>query len=123
MTRLIHEELGLERSRYFITNVVKCRPPQNRTPRANEVAACHAWLDTQIATIGPTRILAVGNVAAKAVFGLSEGISRSHGLVSQCHDALGVATYHPAAALRGGPNVVDVMRADLRILRSLGGLA
>lgn len=122
LTRLIHEELGLERSHYFITNVVKCRPPQNRTPRASEVAACHGWLDTQIVTFSPTRILAVGNVAAKAVFGFREGISRTHGLVGQCHDASGVATYHPAAALRGGPNVVEVMRTDLRVLRSLGGL-
>ena len=123
LVRLIHEELGLARSDYFITNVVKCRPPQNRTPRANEVATCHPWLDTQIARFDPTRILAVGNVAAKAIFGFSEGISRSHGLVRPCHGALGVATYHPAAALRGGPNVVDVMRTDLRVLRSLGGLA
>jgi len=65
-------------------------------------------------------ILAVGNVAAKAVFGHEEGISRTHGRVAKCGEVSGVATYHPAAALRGGPHVVDVMRADLRVLRSLG---
>lgn len=120
LVRLILEELGLERAHYFITNTVKCRPPQNRTPRASEVATCHPWLETQIAALRPTRILAVGNVAAKAVFGFEEGISRTHGRLSRYEDVPGVATYHPAAALRGGPHVVDVMRADLRILGTLG---
>ena|ERR1019366_7956266 len=120
LVRLILEELGLERVHYFVTNAVKCRPPQNRTPRASEVATCHSWLETQITTLRPARILAVGNVAAKAVFGFNEGISRTHGRLGRYQDVLGVATYHPAAALRAGPNVVDVMRADLRVLRSLG---
>ena len=120
LVRLIHEELGLERREYFVTNAVKCRPPQNRTPRTSEVVTCHPWLEAQIADLRPTLILAVGNVAAKAVFGHEEGISRTHGRVSRCGEVPGVATYHPAAALRGGPNVVDVMRADLRVLRSLG---
>ena len=120
LVRLIREELGLERSQYFITNVVKCRPPQNRTPRALEVAACRPWLEVQLHHLRPSVILAVGNVAAKALFGYSQGISQTHGRVSSCDEVLGVATYHPAAALRGGPNVVGVMRADLRVLRSLG---
>ena len=120
LVRLINEELGLERADCFITNAVKCRPPQNRTPRASEVATCHPWLETQIASLRPARILAVGNVAAKAVFGFDEGISRTHGRLSHYEGVPGVATYHPAAALRAGPNVVDVMRADLRVLRALG---
>lgn len=120
LVRLIFEELGLERTTYFITNAVKCRPPQNRTPRVSEVATCHPWLEAQIATYRPVALLAVGNVAAKAVFGFAQGIGRTHGVLSYCGDVPGVATYHPAAALRGGPNVVDVMRADLRLLRSLG---
>ncbi len=120
LVRLISEELGLVRSDYFITNAVKCRPPQNRTPRVSEVATCHPWLEAQIAAHSPRVLLAVGNVAAKAVFGFDEGISRTHGRVSHWGGVPGVATYHPAAALRGGPNVVDVMRADLRVLRSLG---
>jgi uracil-DNA glycosylase len=120
LVRLIAEELGLTREQYFITNAVKCRPPLNRTPRVLEVATCRPWLEAQIAAVRPRRILAVGNVAAKAVFGFREGISRTHGQLSYYHDVPGVATYHPAAALRGGPNVVDVMRADLRVLRSVG---
>lgn len=122
LVRLIREELGLDRTQYYITNVVKCRPPHNRTPRASEISTCFAWLETEIVTRRPARILAVGNVAARAVFGWTEGISRTHGLASSCRDVPGLATYHPAAALRAGPNVVDVMRADLRVLRSLGDL-
>ena len=120
LVRLIREELELERAEYFITNAVKCRPPQNRTPRTSEVATCHPWLESQIARLQPTVLLAVGNVAAKAVFGFEEGISRTHGRPAYFDDVPGVATYHPAAALRGGPHVVDVMRADLRVLRTLG---
>ncbi|MBW4029362.1 MAG: uracil-DNA glycosylase [Acidobacteria bacterium] len=121
LVRLIRDELGLERSQYFITNVVKCRPPQNRTPRAAEVTACRPWLAAQMERLAPTMVLAVGNVAAKAVFGYTQGIAHTHGRVARCDEVPGVATYHPAAALRGGPNVVDVMRADLRVLRTLGG--
>ena len=120
LVRLIFEELGLQRADYFVTNAVKCRPPQNRTPRLSEAATCRPWLVAQIDSLRPTRILAVGNVAAKAVFGFSDGISRAHGRLGLHHDIPGVATYHPAAALRAGPNVVDVMRADLRVLRALG---
>ena len=119
LVRLIAEELGLAREQYFITNVVKCRPPQNRTPRALEVATCAPWLEAQIAALRPAMLLAVGNVAARAVFGFTEGVSRTHGRLATHGVTPGVATYHPAAALRGGPNVVDVMRADLRLLRDL----
>jgi DNA polymerase len=120
LVRLIEEELGLSRREYFITNAVKCRPPQNRTPRTSEVATCHPWLAAQLGQLHPSVILCVGNVAARAVFGFEEGISRTHGRVGHYLEVPGVATYHPAAALRGGPHVVSVMRADLAVLRSLG---
>jgi len=119
LVRLLREELGLSRAQYFVTNVVKCRPPQNRTPRVSEVASCRPWLESQMARLHPRAILAVGNVAARAVFDLNEGISRSHGRISYYGDVPGVATYHPAAALRGGPSVVGVMRADLAVLARL----
>ena len=120
LVRLIHEELGLERSQYFITNVVKCRPPQNRTPFAREVAACSPWLAEQLVRLRPRALLAVGNVAARAVFDLREGVSRCHGRHVERDGIPGVATYHPAAALRGGPSVVGVMREDLRELAAWG---
>ena len=64
-------------------------------------------------------MLALGNTAARAVFGYEQGIGATHGLVAQLASGPGLATYHPAAALRGGVQVLNVMRADLRVLRSL----
>lgn len=119
IVRLIEEEVGLSRAEYFITNVVKCRPPANRTPRREEIESCHPWLVEQLALVQPRVVLALGNTAARAVFGFSEGIGRTHGRVQQLGPAWGLATYHPAAALRGGPSVVDVLREDLRRVKEL----
>ena len=119
LTRLIAEEVGLTRDQYFITNVVKCRPPTNRPPRREEIAACAPWLEIQLALQGANVVLCVGNTAARAVLGLRDGVSTTHGRPVALGSAVGVATYHPAAALRGGPNVVAVMRADLSFVRTL----
>jgi DNA polymerase len=116
---LIEEEVGLTRADYFITNVVKCRPPANRAPRRDEIEACHPWLIEQLALVRPRVVLALGNTAARAVFGFSEGIGRTHGRIQSVGSAWGLATYHPAAALRGGPSVVDVLRVDLRRVKDL----
>ena len=117
--QLLEEEVGLLRSQCFVTNVVKCRPPANRTPTRGELGACRPWLSEQFALVRAPLVLALGNTAARSVFGYDEGIGTTHGRIVQLDDAQGMATYHPAAALRGGPSVVDVMRADLRILKSL----
>ena len=119
LVRLIEEEVGLTRADCFITNVVKCRPPANRTPRREEIEACHPWLIEQLAIVRPRVVLALGNTAARAVFGFSEGIGRTHGRIQSVGSAWGLATYHPAAALRGGPRVVDVLRVDLRRVKDL----
>lgn len=117
--RLIEEETGLDRSECFVTNVVKCRPPANRTPTRIELDTCRPWLAEQLARIKPTVVLAVGNTAARSVLGCTNGMGDVHGRVVELASGVGVATYHPAAALRGGPSVVEVMRADLRIVKGL----
>ena len=117
--QLIGEVVGLTRSECFVTNVVKCRPPANRTPTRVEVAACQPWLVEQFAVVGPSLVLGVGNTAARALFGFVEGIATTHGRVAEVSGVTGLATYHPAAALRGGPSVVEVMRGDLGILKRL----
>ena len=119
--RLIEEEVGLKRPQCFVTNVVKCRPPANRTPTRGELEACRPWLSEQLSVIMPTVVLALGNTAARSVFGFDGGIGTTHGRVVDLEGAVGMATFHPAAALRGGPSVVNVMRSDLRILKGLVG--
>jgi uracil-DNA glycosylase family 4 len=117
--QLIEEEVGLLRSDCFVTNVVKCRPPANRTPTREELSACRPWLSEQFKLVKAPLVLALGNTAARSVFGFEQGIGQTHGRIVQLGGGLGLATYHPAAALRGGPSVVDVMRADLRVLKTL----
>jgi len=116
---LVHDETGLTRDECFVTNVVKCRPPANRPPRRDEIAACRPWLLAQLEESAAKVVLALGNTAARAVFGYVEGVGVTHGRVVALDAASGIATYHPAAALRGGSRVVDTMRADLRIVRQL----
>jgi DNA polymerase len=119
LTRLIEEATGLTRSAYFITNAVKCRPPANRTPTRSELAACAPWLEAQLADLAPAVTLCVGATAARAVLGLRETMAACHGRVLPTPTGVGLATYHPAAALRGGPNVEAVMRADLTLVAEL----
>jgi uracil-DNA glycosylase family 4 len=93
--------LGLARSRnVYIANVLKCRPPNNRTPEPGEVAACRPYLDRQIALIRPRLIVALGKSAATALLGREATIASLRGRV---HDYAGtplVVTYHPAYLLR-----------------------
>ena len=112
-------EIGLSREDCFVTNVVKCRPPANRTPRPREIAACAPWFALQMAEMGSAPLLCLGATAARSVFGVALGIGVIHGRVIEVDGRQGLATYHPAAALRGGDRVVATMRGDLEILRGL----
>jgi DNA polymerase len=73
----------------------------------------------QLDRVKPTFILTLGNTAGRAIFAYETGIGRVHGHVYRSGAIRGIPTYHPAAALRGGPSVVEVMREDLRILQRL----
>ncbi|RMG37952.1 MAG: uracil-DNA glycosylase [Gammaproteobacteria bacterium] len=94
--------IGLSREQVYIANILKCRPPSNRDPRAEEVVACSGWLARQIALVEPELILAVGGVAAKNLLDTDQSVGRLRGRVH----ALGEAqvplrvTYHPAYLLR-----------------------
>ena len=117
--RLLDDELGLSRDDCFVTNAVKCRPPGNRVPTRRELATCRPWLDTQFALAAPRAVLALGATAARATFGLREPMGVVHGRVSLVGVLAGVATYHPAAALRGGGRIEATIRADLAVLATL----
>src|ERR1700685_461675 len=65
LDRLVLEEIGVDRSRFYIANVVKCRPPDNRDPRADEIAACRPYLGAQLELIRPKVVVTLGNFATK----------------------------------------------------------
>ncbi len=116
---LLKDETGLSREECYVTNVVKCRPPANRTPTPSEIETCRPWLIQQLDRVAPRFILTLGNTAGRAIFAYQSGIGQVHGHVYRSGEIRGVPTYHPAAALRGGENVVDVMRGDLGVIRRL----
>ena len=89
---------GLVREDVFITNVVKCRPPGNRDPMPDEIAACAPYLDRQIATIDPEVIVTLGRHSMSRWFP-GERISKIHGQPRKEGNRMIVPMYHPAAAL------------------------
>lgn len=117
LVRLL-DEVGLVRNEIYITNVVKCRPPQNRAPEAKEVAACAQWLGPQLEALSPTLIVTLGAVAAKAALGVEVKITKVRGVFVKGPSAQVLPTFHPAYALRGGPKVADLLRADLAAARA-----
>lgn len=89
---------GMTRKEVFITNVVKCRPPGNRDPLPEELAACNTYLDTQIEALNPYVIVTLGRFSM-AKFMPNSRISEIHGRAKYINDRLVVAMFHPAAAL------------------------
>ncbi|MGR9046780.1 MAG: uracil-DNA glycosylase [Gammaproteobacteria bacterium] len=92
--------IGLSREKVFITNIVKCRPPNNRDPRPDEVEACFGYLERQIAWIKPKIILAVGRIAAQSLLKTDQPLSKLRGSVHHLDDTPVVVIYHPAYLLR-----------------------
>ena len=118
LDKLVWEELGLRRDAFYIANVVKCRPPGNRDPHPDEIAACSPYLFEQIELIRPKVVVTLGNFSTRLLLDRTEGISKLRGSTyrfsaGQLRTAVLVPTFHPAAALRGGGAMVAEMRADL----------
>ncbi len=113
LDRLVQEELGLTRDRFYIANAVKCRPPGNRDPQPAEIAECRPWLESQVALIDPRVVVTLGNFATKLLLDTTEGITRVRGRAYPFRNGMLVPTFHPAAALRSGAMTVAHMRADL----------
>lgn len=102
--------IGLDRRKVFIANVVKCRPPQNRDPQPDEIAACGKYLDEQLQTIEPKVVVTLGRHSMQRYFP-GEAISRVHGQLRRKGDLIVVPMYHPAAALHQG-NLRRVIEQD-----------
>lgn len=91
---------GLSRDKVFIANILKCRPPNNRDPKAAEMAACRAYLMQQIQLLQPKIILAVGRIAAQSLLETDDPVGRMRGSVKAFNGVPLVVTYHPAYLLR-----------------------
>ncbi|MDD7446493.1 MAG: uracil-DNA glycosylase [Clostridiales bacterium] len=92
--------IGLSREEVFIANVVKCRPPQNRAPEADEVAACMPYLRAQVGLIRPQVIVLLGSSALGAILGPDHRITRERGAWIERKGVWFMPTFHPAALLR-----------------------
>ncbi len=121
LDRLLLEELGVGRDRCYIANVVKCRPPDNRDPRPEEIAACRPYLTAQLELIRPSVVVTLGNFATRLLLQTDQGITKVRGRSYPMGEWQLVPTYHPAAALRSGGTVVAEMRADLVRAKQLLG--
>ena len=111
-------EIGVRREEVFITSVVKCRPPANREPREEEIAACRDYLLGQIAAIKPKIIATLGRHAAQALIAPDFSISRSHGKPYFQEGILFVPMFHPAYALHD-QSQREVVKEDMQALGNL----
>jgi uracil-DNA glycosylase len=97
-------EAGLSRQEAAVLNIVKCRPPANRTPKAPEVARCSGWLRRQLELLDPPVVVALGLSAAKWFLGPRTVLAQVRGRPHEIGGRAVWATYHPSAAIRFGPN-------------------
>ncbi len=94
------EGIPLKRAGVYIANVVKCRPPENRTPQPDEMEICGQFLFRQLEVIQPKAICALGSTAAKAILGTKEGVTKLRGNWHKWRDIPVMVTYHPSYLLR-----------------------
>jgi DNA polymerase len=106
------EAVPMKRADVFITNVVKCRPPDNRDPQPDEIETCWPYLEAQIALIRPRVIATLGRHSLSRFFPEAK-ISRDHGRILQWRSTVVFPLYHPAAALRSGA-VMEALAADFK---------
>ncbi len=114
----ILEAIEVPRDSVYITNIVKCRPPQNRKPLPDEIAACIPYLHRQLEIVRPKVILCLGSTSAEAMLGVRRSLGELRGKVHTYNGIPLVVTYHPAALLRN-PNWKKPTWDDVRIARQL----
>lgn len=115
LTKII-EAMGKKREDVFIANCLKCRPPNNRNPEPDEVAACRPFLEEQIRLISPKVIVTLGTFAAQVLLETDEPIGRMRGRWRSAHGARVMPTFHPAFLLRSPERKKDVWE-DMKLVR------
>jgi uracil-DNA glycosylase family 4 len=117
LTELL-KTIGLDRSEVFITNIVKCRPPNNRAPRRSEVEACSGYLTRQIRLVNPRILCPLGTPAISSLLGEDYSATKSHGKPIRRENMIVLPMYHPAAALYDA-SLKGTLESDFHILKSL----
>jgi DNA polymerase len=120
LTQMI-EAMSLQRKDVYICNVVKCRPPENRTPERDEVSTCSPFLLRQIEAIDPKVIVCLGSVAAQTLLETNRGITHYRGEWLEFRGRKLLATYHPAYLLRN-PSAKGEVWKDLQKVMAVLGL-
>ncbi|MFC1938799.1 uracil-DNA glycosylase [Chloroflexota bacterium] len=111
------KSIGLRREQVYITNVIKCRPPQNRDPLPSEIHNCRRWLDRQIELISPRMVVTLGRYSM-AMFFPGKSISKIHGTAQRQDNTIYYAMYHPAAALHQ-QSLRQIVEADMLKIPSI----
>jgi len=114
LTKIIHA-MGLQRTDVFICNVVKCRPPDNRNPEADEMTTCGQFLTKQLISIDPEVIVCLGSIASKYLLNSKASLGSLRGKFHPYINSKLLVTYHPAALLRN-PNFKKPLWEDMKLV-------
>ncbi|MCC6278432.1 MAG: uracil-DNA glycosylase [Oligoflexia bacterium] len=120
LTKMI-EAMGLTRDQVYLANIVKCRPPENRTPKPEEVVECGRFLNLQIKLVNPKIVVALGAVAAQTLLATTKKISECRGQLVEKNGIKVLATFHPSYLLRN-PKEKKTVWQDLQIVMEQLGL-
>jgi uracil-DNA glycosylase len=121
LTDIIERGMGLPRSEVYICNVIKCRPPENRNPEADEVASCEPFLFRQIDLVKPRAIVGLGTFAVQALLKVKTPISKLRGKWQEFRGIKLMPTFHPAYLLRN-PADKRLVWADIQEVMKLLGI-
>jgi DNA polymerase len=120
LTRIIEGGLGMKRSDVYIANILKCRPPQNRDPEADEVAACRGFVEAQIRVVRPKLIVTLGRHATQTLLATDVGMTKLRGKWQSFRGIPVMPTFHPAYVLRNPEAKRPVWEDVQEVLRHLG---
>jgi DNA polymerase len=114
------EEGGVRRENVYIANMVKCRPPENRTPKPDEIQACRPYLQKQIETTKPSGVILLGKTAAEAILGRKVEMGKEHGTIVEKDGVRYMIMYHPAAMIYKR-TLKDTITVDFKNIHELTG--
>ncbi len=117
LTKIL-DSVGMSRDEVYITNILKCRPPENRDPQEDEVKACEIYLRRQIELIDPVLICALGRIAGQNLLKCNTPLSALRQNVHFYNDTKVIVAYHPAALLRN-PNLKRDAWEDIKMIRRI----